>query len=147
MTKVKIDYDYSGVVWVAGTPSVEQLIVFQKQIAKIQTSYKCNIPEAKDHGWSLIMFTPAQWILKKDITNNVPAPTNPGLYTGNTNSLKSAYKQKLKLYEQHKEHRRNSNKAIQACFDPDLLIDLETDGLLLGYSPHEVYQHMWKTSS
>ena len=70
------------------------------------------------------------------------APTNPGLYTGNTNSLKSTYKQKLKLYEQHEEHRRNSNKAIQSCFDPDLLIDLETDGLLLGVTPMEVFQHM-----
>ena len=38
MTKVEIDYDYSGVDQVAGTPSVRQLILFQKQMAKIQTS-------------------------------------------------------------------------------------------------------------
>ena len=71
------------------------------------------------------------------------APTDPGLYQGNSNSLHSAYKQKLKLYEEYEEHKRNTNKAIQACFDEDLFVELETDGLLLGYSPHEVYQHMW----
>ena len=51
MTKVKIDYDYPEVDQVAGTPSIGQLIIFQKQMAKIETSYKWNITEEKDHGW------------------------------------------------------------------------------------------------
>ena len=110
--KVAIKYDYLGVDQVVGTPSTGQLIVFQKQLAKIQTSYKCNIPEAKDHGWSWIMCTPAQWILKIGITTQVTAPTDPGLYTRNNNSFKSAYKQKLKLYEEYKEHKQNTNKVI-----------------------------------
>ena len=142
MTKVAIQYDYLGVDQVVGTPSTGQLIVFQKQVAKIQTSYKCNIPEAKDHGWLWIMCTPAQWILKRGITAQVTAPTDLGLYTGNTNSPKLAYKQKLKLYEEYKEHKQNTNKVIQACFDEDLLIDLESDGILLGVTPMQVYQHM-----
>ena len=60
MAKVKINYDYLGVDQVVGILSTGQLIVFQKQIAKIQTNYKCNIPEAKDHGWLWIMCAPAQ---------------------------------------------------------------------------------------
>ena len=143
MTQVTIEYDYSGVDRIVGVPSTGQLIVFQKQLAKIQTSYKCNVPEAKDHGWSWIMCTPQQWILKRGITSQVTAPADPGQYTGNTNSLKSAYKQKLKLYEEFEEHKRNANKVIQACFDEDLLINLETDGMLLGVTPMQVYQHMW----
>ena len=143
MIKFEIDYDYLGVDQVVGTPFTGQLIVFQKQIAKIQTSYKCNIPEAKDHGWSWIMCTPAQWILKRGITNQVTALTDPGLYTGNTNSLKSAYEQKLKLYKEYEEHKQNTNKAIQACFDEDLLMELESDRLLLGVTPIQVYQQMW----
>ena len=51
MTEVEIDFDYSGVDQVVETPSVGQLIIFKK-IAKVQTSYKCNITEAGDHGWS-----------------------------------------------------------------------------------------------
>ena len=143
MTKVAIEYDYSGVDRIVGVPSTGQLIVFQKQLAKIQTSYKCNVPEAKDHGWSWIMCTSQQWILKRGITSQVTAPADPGQYTGNTNSLKSAYKQKLKVYEEFEEHKRNANKVIQACFDEDLLINLETDGMLLGVTPMQVYQHMW----
>ena len=65
MTKVRIEYDSLGVDRVVGISTTGQLIVLQKQIAKIQASYKCNIPEAKDHGWSWIMCTSAQWILKK----------------------------------------------------------------------------------
>ena len=57
--KVELYYDYSGVNQVAGTPSIGQLIVFQRQMAKIQTSYKCNITETKDHRWSWIMCKPA----------------------------------------------------------------------------------------
>ena len=68
-------------------------------MAKIQTSYKCNIPETIDHGWLWIMCTPAQWILKRCITAQVTAPNDPELYAGNAKSFKPAYKQKLKLYE------------------------------------------------
>ena len=112
-------------------------------MAKVQASYKCNIAEARDHGWLWIMCTAVQWILKKRITAQVPVLTNPGPYTDNTNSLHAAYKQKLKLYEEYEEHKRNTNKAIQACFDEDLFVELETDGLLLGITPIDVYQHMW----
>ncbi|OEU14451.1 hypothetical protein FRACYDRAFT_240995 [Fragilariopsis cylindrus CCMP1102] len=143
MTKVEIEYNYSGVDRVVGIPTTGQLITFQKQMAKVQTSYKCNIAEAKDHGWSWIMCTQAQWILKRGITAQVPVPIDPGPYIGDTNILNAAHKQTLKLYEEYEEHKRNTNKAIQACFDEDLFIELETDGLLLGVSPHEVYQHMW----
>ena len=89
------------------------------------------------------MCTPVQWILKRGITDQVTVPTDPGLYNGNTNSLKSAYKKKLKLYEEYEEHKQNTNKAIQACSDEDLLIDLESDRLLLGVTLMQVYQHMW----
>ena len=143
MTKTEINYDYSGIDRVAGIPTVGQLIVFQKQLAKIQTSYKCSIIEAGDHGWSWIMCTEDQWQLKRNITKIVQPPTHPGLYTGNTNAQKSKYKQELKLFDEYVEHKRNSIKAIQACFDEDLLIDLESDGIVIGYTPMEIYQHIW----
>ena len=50
MTKVKIEYDYLGVNQVVGILSTGQLIVFQKQLVKVQASYKYNIAEARDHG-------------------------------------------------------------------------------------------------
>ena len=72
-------------------------------------------------------------------------PTEPGPYIGNTNVLNAAHKQKLKLYEEFEEHKQNTNKAIQACFDEDLFVELETYGLLLGMTPYQVYQHMWRS--
>ena len=89
------------------------------------------------------MCTPAQWILKRGITHQMSPLADPGLYQGNTNSLKSAYKQKLKLYEEYEGHKQDTNKTIQACFNEDLLIKLEIDGLLLKVTPMAVYQHMW----
>ena len=143
MTKVEIDYDYSGVDRVIGIPTIGQLMIFQRQMAKIHTSYECNIAEAKDHGWSWLMCTAAQWLLKRGITDAVPVPPEPGAYTGNTNVLNAAHKEKLKIYQEYKEHKRNTIKAIQACFDEDLFVELETDGLLLGISPFDLFQHMW----
>ena len=89
------------------------------------------------------MCTPSQWMLKQSIIANITPSDDPGLYTGNTNSLKATYKQKFKLYEEYKEHKQNTIKAIQACFDEDFLINLESDGMLLGVTPIQVYQHMW----
>ena len=68
MTKVEIEYDYSGVDQVVGIPTTGQLIIFQKQMAKVQASYKYSIAEARDHGWLWIMCTTAQWLLKRGIT-------------------------------------------------------------------------------
>ena len=89
------------------------------------------------------MCTEDQWQLKWNITETVQPPIHPGIYTGNTNSQKSKYKQELKIYDEYVEHKRNSIKAIQACFDEDLLIDLESDGIVIGYTPMEIYQHIW----
>ena len=143
MTKVKINYDYSGVDRVTGIPTTGELITFQRQMAKIQSSYKCNIAEAKDHGWSWIMCTPAQWIAKRDIIAVVPEPTDPGPYIGDTNVLHAEHKLKLLRFEEWEEHKRNTNKVILVCFDDDLLVEIETDGLLIGYTPYAVYQYMW----
>ena len=65
---------------------------------------------------------------------NVLAP-----YTGNTNALKFIYKQAVKLYEEYEEHTHNMIKSITTCFDNDLLIDSEMDGVQIGYLPIEVY--------
>ena len=113
MTKVEIEYNYLGVNQVVGTSSIGALIVFQKQIAKIQTSYKCNFLEAKDHGWLWIMCTLAQWILKRGITHQVATPTDSGKYNGNTNPLKSAYKQKLKLYEEYENTSKTQTRQFK----------------------------------
>ena len=80
---------------------------------------------------------PSPMAVKTKYTVNVTLPNNPSIYTGNNNSLKAAYKQKLKLYEEYEEHKRNTIKSIQACFNEDLLIDLESDGMLLGVTPME----------
>ena len=125
-----------------GIPSVGHLILFQKQLAKIQTSYKCNIVEAGDHGWSWIICTDDQWILKRNISQTVPPPDHPGIYTGNTNSQKYKYKQELKIYDEYVEQKCNSIKAIQAYFDEDLIIDLESNGIVIGYTPMEIYQNI-----
>ena len=89
------------------------------------------------------MCSNAQWRLKIKITADVVPSIDPSIYTGNTNSLKSTYKQKLKLYAEYEEHKRNTIKAIQTCFDENLLTDLESSGILVGYIPMEVYGHIW----
>ena len=88
------------------------------------------------------MCTWQQWLLKRGNTAAVIPPTKPVLYAGNTNGLKFIYKQQLKLYDEYEEHKRNTIKAITVYFDEDLLIDLETDGELIGYTPMEIYTHI-----
>ena len=47
-----VDYNLSGIDQITGTPTVGDLITFQKQLTKVQTSYKCDITEAGDHRYS-----------------------------------------------------------------------------------------------
>ena len=116
-----------------GIPTTQALITFQRQMAKIQSSYKCNIAEAKDHGWSWIMCTPVQWLAKRNIPAAVPEPTDPGAYTGNTNVRYAEHKSELLIFDKWEKHKRNTNKAILACFDEDLLVKIETDGCFYIY--------------
>ena len=89
------------------------------------------------------MYIKAQFRLKIKVTVDVVLSTDPWLYTGNTNSLKSTYKQKLKLYEEYEEHKPSTIKVIQTCFDEDLLINLESNWILVGYLLMEVYENIW----
>ena len=52
------------------------------------------------------------------------------------------YKAKLDLYNKYKEHMRNSVKALTVSFTEGLLMDLETDGEVIGHTPLEIYEHV-----
>ena len=76
------------------------------------------------------------------LLNSCPFCTYVGS-SGDTNSLKFRYKQELKLYKEYQEYKRNTIKLIQGCFDEDVLVNLESDGILVGITPMKIYEHMW----
>ena len=88
------------------------------------------------------MCTDGEWLLKQGITAEVVPPTHPGLYTGNTHATKFKYKAELDLHNKYKEHIRNSVKALTGSFTEGLLMDLETDCEVIGYTPLEIYEHV-----
>ena len=92
MIKTTVDYDLSGIDRIRGIPSVGDIITFQRQVAKVQTSYKCKCPNASKHGWSWVMCTAPQWLLKRGITAAIVQQAEPAPYAGNTNALKFIYK-------------------------------------------------------
>ena len=111
-----------------GIPTVGNMLVFQRQLAKIQPSCHCKCPKAGNHVWAWIMCTDGEWMHKQGITATINAPDHPGLYTGNTHATKFRYKAELDLYNEYKEHTRNSVKALTVSFTEGLLMDLEKDG-------------------
>ena len=88
------------------------------------------------------MCTDGDWILNQGITATVDAPDHPGLYTGNTYATKFRYKAELDLYNEYKEHTRNSVKALTVSFTEGLLMDLKTDGEVIGHTPLEISKHV-----
>ena len=88
------------------------------------------------------MCTDGEWLLKQGITAEVVPPTHPGLYMGNTHATKFRYKTELDLNNGYKEHMRNSVKALTGSFTEGLLMDLEKDGEVIGYTPLEIYEHV-----
>ena len=95
MSNSKFDYDLSGIDQITGIPTVGDMLVFQRQLVKIQTSYQCKCPNAGNHGWSWIMCTDIEWLLKQGITAEVVPPAHPGLYTGNIHATKFRCKEEL----------------------------------------------------
>ena len=74
----------------------------------------------------------------------VAVPIQPGPYTGtkHTYTHKFKYELDVKNHDEYKEHMRNSVNAFSTCFTKGLLIDLEMDGQVIGYSPIEIYIHI-----
>lgn len=142
MSNSKFEYDLSGIDRITGIPTVGDMLVFQRQLAKIQTSYHCKCPNAGNHGWSWLMCTEDEWLLKQGITAAVVPPEHPGPYTGNTHATKFRYKEEIGLHSEYKEHMRNGVKALATCFTEGLLMDLETDGEVIGHTPIEIYDHI-----
>ena len=81
-------------------------------------------------------------MLKQGITAEVLPPTHPELYTGNTYATKFRYKAELALHSKYNEHTSNSIKALTVSFTEGLLMDLETDDEVIGYTPLEIYKHI-----
>ena len=134
MSSSKFDYNLSGIGWTTRIPTVDQVLIFQRQLAKSQTSchYKCQ--NTGNHRWSWIMSKDVEWLLKHGITTIVDAPDHPGPYTGATHATKFRYKEWLGIYNKYNEHMRNSVKVLTSCFTKELLIDLETDSEVIGYT-------------
>ena len=88
------------------------------------------------------MCTDAEWRLKHRITTIVVPPAHPGPYTGQTHTTKFRYKEELGFYNGYKEHMQNSVKALTSCFTEVLLIDLETDSEVIGYTAIKIYDHI-----
>ena len=88
------------------------------------------------------MCTDAEWILKHGITKTVDAPEHSGLYTDTTHATKFRYKEEPGLYNEYKEHMRNSVRNLTLCFTNGLLIDLETDCEVIGYITIKIYDHI-----
>ena len=116
MSHSKFDYGLSGIDRITGIPTVGNMLVFQRQLAKIQTSYHYKCLNAGNHRWSWIMYTDGEWMLKQGITATVNAPDHPGLYTGNTYATKFRYKAKLDLYNEYKEQRTNEKQCQSANY-------------------------------
>ena len=87
------------------------------------------------------MCTKKEWLRKHGITTIVAAPDHPGPYRGTGHATKSRYKEELWICNEYKEHMRKSIKALTSCFPEGLLIDLETDGEVIGYTTIEIYDH------
>ena len=80
------------------------------------------------------MCTDGEWILKHRITAIVVPPAHPGPYTGATHTTKFRYKAKLGFYNKYREHMHDGIKALTSCFTEGILIDLETDVEVIGYT-------------
>ena len=85
------------------------------------------------------MRTNAEWIFKHGITAIVVPIAYHGPYTSKTYATKFRYKEGLGLYNGYKEHMQYSVKILTSCFTEGLLIDLETDGEVIGYTAIIIY--------
>ena len=81
-------------------------------------------------------------MFKQGIITTVDTPDHPGPYTGATHATKFRYKAELGLYNEYKAHMRNSIKALTSWFPEVLVMDLETDGEVIGYTLIEIYEHI-----
>ena len=81
-------------------------------------------------------------MLQHGITAIIVSPAHTGQYTGPTHATKFRYKAELGLYNEYKEHMYNSIRALTSCFTEGLLIDLETNGEVIRYTPIEIYDHI-----
>ena len=68
-------------------------------------------------------------------------PAHPSTYTVTAHATKFRYKEMLGLHIEYKEHMCNSVKAFSTCFTEGLLIDLEADEQVIGYTVMEICTH------
>ena len=88
------------------------------------------------------MYTDTKSLAKHRITAIIVSLQQIEPYNETTHATNFKHNKELYLHKECNKHMHNSMKAFLECLAKDLLIDLETSCVVIGYMVTEIYTHI-----
>jgi hypothetical protein len=83
-------------------PTLISINKARREISRQLQPCVCADPHTHDHGHSYIVWSDSEWIKKRQVTEPIVPPTNPGAYRGTTYQLLEAHQAKQLAWKRYK---------------------------------------------
>jgi len=124
-------------------PTLISITKARREISRQLQSKVCADPETKDHGQSFLVWESSDWLKKRQVTNVIVPPPNPGVYVGTTHNALEVHRTANLAYKRYKEAQAAAKKMIMHAFKEHHFLELQDDnGDIIGYTARELFAHL-----
>ena len=97
-------------------PSLISITKARREISRQLQTRVCADSNTHDHGHSYIVWDTIDWLKKRQVTDAIVLPTNPGEYGGTTHNAHEIHKAKLLAWKRYKLLQAATKKMIMHAF-------------------------------
>ena len=124
-------------------PTLISITKARREISRQLQSRVCADPETQDHGQSFLVWENSDWLKKRQVTNVIVPPPNPGVYGGTTHNALEVHRTANLAYKRYKEAEAAAKKMIMHAFKEHHFLELQDDnGDIIGYTARELFAHL-----
>ena len=124
-------------------PTLISITKARREISRQLQTRVCEDPETHDHGHSYIVWSPSEWIKKRQVEEQIIPPTNPGEYSGTSHNAHEIHKANLLAWKRYKLAQAATKKMIMHAFKDYHFLELQDDnGDIVGYTAMELFDHL-----
>ena len=88
----------------------------RREISRQLQTRVCADPHTYDHGRSYIVWNDSDWLKKRQVTDEIIPPTNPGAYRGTTHNALEIHRGAQLAWKRYKLAQAATKKMIMHAF-------------------------------
>ena len=135
LKEIEEEIDLTGITRNNSSPTlIISTTKARREISRQLQTRVCADPHTYDHGRSYIVWNDSDWLRKRQVTDEIIPPTNPGAYRGTTHNALEIHRGAQLAWKRYKLAQAATKKMIMHAFKDYHFLELQDDnGDIVGY--------------